>query len=157
MRPLPGTCGTFYPGENKLWGWWWGRVTTASLRGSLVLAPGEDPSGLATAWSSGRRQGKKGVGWGAQRALRRWSLGLWAAAPSHPLLSLTVVCRITGMDLQPHPHPGAGGAGPGWGIESSPLATHSGFINCLYWSLLIGNNQPAEVSFNHPPLRALRL
>ena len=151
-RPLPGTCGRFYPRENELWGRRWGRVTPASLRGSLVLAPREDPSGLATAWSSGRRQGKKGVGWGA---LHRWSLGLWAAPPT--LLSQIVVCRITGMDLQPHPHPGAGGAGSCWGIESSLLTSHSGFINCLYWSLLIGNNQRAEVSFNHPPLRALRL
>ena len=151
----------FYPGENELWGQRWGRVTPVSIRGSLVLAPAEDLSGLATAWSSGQRQGKKGVGWGAQRALHRWSLGLWAAArprlrPRHCHFP-TVVYRITGTDLQPHPDPGAGGAGPCWGIKSSPLTTHSGFINCLYWSLLIGNNQHAEVSFNHPPLRALRL
>lgn len=35
------------------------------------------------------------------------------------------------------------------GDDTPPSTSHRGFINCLYCSLLIGNNQHAEVSFNH--------
>lgn len=36
------------------------------------------------------------------------------------------------------------------GDGTPPSTSHHGFINCLYCSLLIGNKQHAEVSFNHP-------
>ena len=98
-RPLPGTCGRFYPRENELWGRRWGRVTPASLRGSLVLAPREDPSGLATAWSSGRRQGKKGVGWGALHRLSfRTTFFFFSAAK---LGTEVVICTSAGPMVGP--------------------------------------------------------
>lgn len=37
-----------------------------------------------------------------------------------------------------------------WEMAPPPCTSHRAFINCLYCSLLIGNNQRTEVSFNHP-------
>lgn len=37
-----------------------------------------------------------------------------------------------------------------WEMAPPPCTSHCAFINCLYCSLLIGNNQRTEVSFNHP-------
>lgn len=36
------------------------------------------------------------------------------------------------------------------GDSTPPSTSHHGSINCLYCSLLIGNNWRAEVSFNQP-------